>query len=49
MGLQKPIIGKLLEKRWEFKSNLAEEFTVADDKSKHILKMVDEIKALIFT
>lgn len=49
LGLHKSVIAKMLEKRWEFKQSTEEEMlSCNDEKSIHLLKMVNDIKALIF-
>ncbi len=48
LGLQKSVIAKMLEKRWEFTQSTEEEMLSSnDEKSIHLLKMVNDIKALI--
>lgn len=53
MGLRKNVIAKLLERRWEMQPELFTGVTtgleIADEKMRHLYKMVDEIKALIMT
>jgi hypothetical protein len=50
MGLQKPIVGRFLERRWEFKPNLVDDYEgKVDEKTRHLLKMVQEIRALVLT
>ncbi len=53
MGLRKNVIAKLLERRWEMQPELftgvTTELEIADEKMRHLYKMVDEIKALIMT
>lgn len=53
MGLRKKVIAKLLERRWEMEPELfagvGNAQDVADERQRHLFKMVAEIKALIMT
>lgn len=48
LGLQKNVIAKLLERRWEFQPDTEEELLhKSDEKSVQLLRMINEIKALV--